>query len=54
MPAARVSAISAALSKGDQAELDALATQLQQDASSASGQNAKRLKALAETLKATK
>lgn len=52
--AARASAITAALTKSDRAELDALATQLQQDASSASGQDAARLKALAATLKGTK
>ncbi|MBA3638694.1 MAG: hypothetical protein H0W53_05330 [Acidobacteria bacterium] len=51
LPAARVSAITAALSKPDPAELDPLAAQLQQDASSASGQTAEILTALAETLK---
>ncbi len=54
LPAARASAIAAALSKADRAQLDALATQLQQDATSASGQDARTLKALAEMLKATK
>jgi len=54
IPAARASAITAALSKSDRAGLDALAAQLQQDASSATGQNAARLRALAETLRATK
>ena len=54
LPAARTNAIVAALSKADRAQLDALATQLQQDATSASAQDAKTLKALAETLKAAK
>jgi hypothetical protein len=54
LPAGRASAIVAALSKSDRAQLDALATQLQQDAAAASGQDARTLKALAEVLKATK
>ena len=54
VPSARASAITAALAKADRTQLDALATQLQQDASAASGQNGKVLKALAETLKGIK
>ena len=54
IPADRATAITAALSKRDRAQLDGLATQLLQDASAASGHNATVLKALAETLKATK
>jgi hypothetical protein len=51
LPAERAAAITAALSQADRAQLDALAAQLEQDASSASGQNGRVLKALAETLK---
>ncbi|MEX1128686.1 MAG: hypothetical protein WEB50_08995 [Vicinamibacterales bacterium] len=49
--AARATAITAALDKPDRAQLDALAAQVQQEAASASGRDAARLKALAETLK---
>jgi hypothetical protein len=48
--AARATAIAAALDKSDRAQLGALAAQVQQDAASASGRDAARLKALAETL----
>ena len=54
LPSARASAITAALAKADRTQLNALATLLQQDASAASGQNGKVLKALAETLKGIK
>ena len=47
---ARASAITAALEKADRSQLDAVAAQVQQDAAAASGQAAKRLKALATTL----
>jgi hypothetical protein len=48
--AARAAAITAALDKPVRAELDALAAQVHQDAASAAGRDAARLKALAETL----
>ena len=51
IPAARAKTIDAAIEASDRAQLDAVITQLQQDAASASGEAAARLKALAETLK---
>ena len=48
---ARATAIAVALDKSDRAQFDVLAAQVLQEAASASGRDAARLKALAETLK---
>jgi hypothetical protein len=48
---ARAAAVGAALDSSDRGQLEALASQLQQDASAAQGADAKRLKSLAATLR---
>ncbi|CAN5665239.1 hypothetical protein BH24ACI5_BH24ACI5_17040 [soil metagenome] len=50
IPSARATAITAAVASPERGALEALALQLHQDAAAASGRDAERLKALAETL----